>query len=226
MCSSSASLTGFRPVASGLYRCACQRRRQHAGAPHRRQAGWQLRLPPRSADDGGPDWREPDIEAASGGSLQRREQRAVAEGAFVELHIIAGNRTGERESVKRAAAAERDVGLAMRKGAASKIDIDLVKRHALALVDGQPPGEADREVPEGANHALDDPVFLRIVLVAQIFPGRGLELVLLPATSIQTLWPLIRFTCACVPFTQRLSGSLRSSTILQPSFRLSAASVG
>ena len=79
---------------------------------------------------------------------------------------------------QRAAARQRNVGLAVRERAAAKVDIHLVERQPLALVDGERPGQPHRELAEGAGHRLDDLLGRLVEGVAPAFPGCLLDLVL------------------------------------------------
>ena len=66
----------------------------------------------------------------------------------------------------------------MRERAAPEVDVDLVEGQALALVDGQRPGEPQRELLEGAGDRLDDLLLGLIVGVAAALPRDRLDLVL------------------------------------------------
>src|SRR5262245_64900307 len=65
----------------------------------------------------------------------------------------------------------------MSKSATAEIEIDVVERQALALVNGQGPGQAKRKLAKGAGDRLDD-FFLRLVIgVTPAFPGHLFDLV-------------------------------------------------
>ena len=67
----------------------------------------------------------------------------------------------------------------MGEGAAAEIDVDAVERQPLRLVDGQRPGETQRELLERAGDGLDDLLRALVVGVAARLPGDGLDLHLL-----------------------------------------------
>src|SRR4051812_16745085 len=66
----------------------------------------------------------------------------------------------------------------MCESAATEVDVDFVQGQTLSFVDGQRPGEAERQLPECAGDRLDD--FVRAVVegVAAVLPGGRLDLVL------------------------------------------------
>ena len=136
-------------------------------------------------------------------------------------------RPGERKALERPAPRQRDVGLPVRERAAPEIDIDVVERQPLRLVDRQRPREPQRELLERAGDRLRR---------SSRSPGRrrsGAP----PTTPARPRAPCrrsrsrrafrrARETRAIVPLTHRRSGSLRSRITLAPAFKSSVGSVG
>ena len=107
------------------------------------------------------------------------ENVPVAHSGSIEQDVGRLKWPRQRQAFERAAARQRNVGLTVRERAAPEIDVDLVERQPLALVDGQRPGQAQRELPERAGDRLDDLLRRLVVGVAPALPGDRLDLVLL-----------------------------------------------
>src|SRR5690606_13539745 len=79
---------------------------------------------------------------------------------------------------ERAAPRQSDIGLAVGKGAAAEVDIDIVEPQALGLVNGERPGEPDRELAKRAGYGADNFFLLVVVRVTPLLPAYGFELML------------------------------------------------
>src|SRR5581483_241375 len=102
----------------------------------------------------------------------------VAGCRLVEEDVAGAQRPRQRQPFQRAAARQGHVRLAVGERAAPQVDVDLVQRKPLALVDGERPGQPQRKLAEGASHRFDDLLRRAVEGVAPAFPGCLLDLVL------------------------------------------------
>jgi hypothetical protein len=112
-------------------------------------------------------------------SAEVLERLPVAHCRAIEQDVGGPQRPGERKPFERAAARQCHVRLPMGEGPTPKVDVHLVQRQALALVDGERPRQPQRELPEGARDRLDDLLLRLVVSIAAVLPGDALEFVLI-----------------------------------------------
>jgi hypothetical protein len=60
---------------------------------------------------------------------------------MIKNYIIRAELSCQRQAIKGATPAQRDIGLAVREGAARQVQIDALQSHALTLVDRERPCE-------------------------------------------------------------------------------------
>ena len=99
---------------------------------------------------------------------------------FPHKDVMRRNAAFQDQSFQRRATTQSDIRLAAGKHAACQIHHDTAERQPLALMHGDRPGKADRQLLECTDYFLFDLFFFFVVLIFIVAPGSRLDQIFPP----------------------------------------------